>query len=110
MDDRIKFELNGLSFTWDDKKALNNWRKHRVYFQDAAEVFFDEYALDRHDRQHMQTEPRRQVIGMTFKSERILLVVYVERESWNGADVIRIISARPATGKEREDYEAGMRK
>ena len=110
MDDSIKFELNGISFTWDDEKALSNWRKHRVFFQDAAEVFFDAYALDRPDRWHMRDEPRRKVIGMTFDSSKTLFVVYVERESWDGTDVIRMISARPATRKEREDYEAGRLK
>ena len=72
MDDGIKLELNGVSFTWDDEKALINWRKHRVFFQDAAEVIFDAHALDRPDRWHSQAEPRRQVIGVTFNLEKTL--------------------------------------
>ncbi|MBQ9564918.1 MAG: BrnT family toxin [Synergistaceae bacterium] len=110
MDESIRLELHGLRFAWDDEKAIRNWEKHRVTFNLAAEVFFDAYALDRPDRWHMQEEPRRKVIGMTFDSLKTLLVVYVERESWDGNDVIRMISARPATGKERRDYEAGISK
>ena len=110
MNSWIKFELNGLKFTWDDEKAIKNWRKHKVAFQDAAEVFFDAYALDRPDRWHAQAEPRRRVIGTTFDLSKTLFVVYAELESWDDTEVIRMISARPATGKEREDYEAGLHK
>ncbi|MBQ9526147.1 MAG: BrnT family toxin [Fretibacterium sp.] len=108
MDDSIKFELHGISFTWDDEKAIKNWQKHKITFNLAAEVFFDAYALDRPDRWHMREEPRRKVIGMTFDSSKTLFVVYVERESWDGTDVIRMISARAATRRERQDYEAGI--
>ena len=107
MDSWVKLELNGLKFTWDDEKAIKNWRKHKVAFQDAAEVFFDPYALDRPDRWHSQVEPRRRVIGMTFGLSKTLFVVYTELEIWDDTEVIRMISARPATGRERKDYEDG---
>jgi uncharacterized protein (DUF4415 family) len=36
-------------FTWDTKKALSNYEKHRVSFEEAATVFADEVALDWED-------------------------------------------------------------
>ena len=110
MDSWIKLELNGLKFTWDDEKAIKNWEKHKVTFNLAAEVFFDAYALDRPDRWHAQAEPRRRVIGMTFDLSKTLFVVYTELEIWDDTEVIRMISARAATGKERRDYEDGVSK
>ena len=46
MNDDVKFELNGMLFTWNESKAASNWKKHKVTFKRAAEVFNDEYAVD----------------------------------------------------------------
>lgn len=38
----IHYELNGLSFVWDDRKTASNPRKHDgVTFEEGATVFFD---------------------------------------------------------------------
>ena len=37
------YELNGISFVWDQTKAQENLRKHGVAFQQAAEAFFDPF-------------------------------------------------------------------
>lgn len=105
MRDEIKYILGGLFFTWDDEKAVANWRKHKVSFELAAEVFFDENAMDLPDDLHHDQEPRRRITGVIADFSRTLFVVYVERENWNDIHLIRIISARPAERKEREAYE-----
>jgi uncharacterized DUF497 family protein len=95
----IYFVLNGITFVWNEEKAWSNTSKHdNVTFQQAAEVFFDPFLIvvdaSRND------EARDAIIGMD-RRWNLLYVVHIERDD----DVIRIISARKATRKEREDYE-----
>ena len=106
MNDDIKFEFDGMLFTWDDTKAAANWKKHKVTFKRAAEVFADEYAIDIWDLKHNEGEDRRSIIGRTTVAS-ILFVVYVERITQDDRDVYRIISARPADRREVKDYEQG---
>ena len=105
MNDEIKYASQGGFFTWDDDKALANWKKHGVSFKDATDVFSDVYAIDLPDVGHMEEENRRQIIGRMAVRWKILFVVYVERTIREDVDVYRIISARPATPKERRLYE-----
>ena|SRR5215467_5746444 len=91
-------ELRGQIFEWDTEKAAINLRKHNVTFQEACEVFFDPFfclvdstGVD---------EAREGAIGYSERS-RLLFVVHVVRQT----EVIRIISARPATTEERKIYE-----
>lgn len=111
MNDVTKIEVAGVLFTWDDDKALANWKKHKVDFKIATEVFFDDDAVDVWDLDHNTDEDRRNIIGKVYDSVlnmEILFVVYVERVREDGRDVIRIISARPADRKERRLYEHGL--
>ena len=88
-----------LVFEWDDEKAKANQRDHGVSFEEAMEVFDDEFALEEYDVTHSKDEPRFNIIG--FSSRRLLLVVYAEREK----NMIRIISAWKASKKYQEAYE-----
>ena len=91
------FELRGIEFEWDEEKyAVNLW-KHKVRFEEAAEVFFD--PENRFGDASIAEENRQYVIGYSLSS-RVLLVVFVER-----AVRLRIISARRATSQERKEYE-----
>jgi uncharacterized protein len=95
----VYFVLNSINFVWNEEKARINPINHDgVTFQQSAEAFFDPFLVvvdaSRND------EERDAVIGLD-KRWNLLYVVYVEREN----DVIRIISARKATRKEREYYE-----
>lgn len=88
-----------MRFEWDDEKAQANLEKHGVSFGEATEVFYDPNALENYDAGHSIAESRFFIIGLS--SRRLLYVVYAEREG----DTVRIISARKAVRKEREDYE-----
>ena len=110
MEDEIKYTLGGLFFTWDDEKAVATWRKHKVMFELAAKVFFDENAMDLPDELHDGQELRCRITGFIADFSKALFVVYVERENWNGIELIRIISARVAEKKEREAYERQLSK
>jgi uncharacterized protein len=90
------YTLNGEEFEWDEEKyAVNLW-KHQVTFEVAAEVFFDDFCM--FDDASVEEEQREYVLGFSYSSE-MLFVVYVER-----GVRMRIISARPATSHERNDY------
>jgi hypothetical protein len=86
-------------FVWDPKKAASNLAKHKVSFEQAAEVFDDPAALYELDVQH--GEQRDVVIGMSAAAG-VLFVVSIERDDGR---TIRIISARRATKRERVTYE-----
>jgi len=85
-------------YVWDPEKASLNLRKHGVDFETAAQVFFDRlvYVEDA----SVPDEARDAAIGMT-ETFMLLLVVHVHYEN----SMIRIISARKATKKERRTYE-----
>ena len=89
-----------VKFEWDQHKARINLRKHQVSFDEAATVFDDPLAYIFDDDDHSASEHREIIIGHSATNE-LLLVCFTERVK----DIIRIFSARPATRKEREDYE-----
>lgn len=92
-----------LRFEWDPTKARSNRGKHHVSFDDAMSVFEDPYALFEQDRSGAAGELRWQALGPAG-GVIVLLVVHTAREE-RPDEVIRIISARRATRKERNRYE-----
>ncbi len=86
-----------MSYQWDANKAKSNQKKHGVKFADAVSVFEDENAITIEDEH--ETESRFITIGKDILL-RILVVVYTFR-----GHIIRIISARKATTRERKTYE-----
>jgi uncharacterized protein len=95
----VYFVLNDITFVWDDEKAQSNSSKHQgITFQQAAEAFFDPFLVIVDATR--SEEARDAVIGLDTRWN-LLYVVHIEREE----SVIRIISARPATRQEREEYE-----
>ena len=89
-----------ISFEWSPAKARSNFKKHGVSFEEAQSVFYDEFARQFYDKDHSSKEERFILLGMSNQS-RVLIVCHCERTG----DVIRIISARKATRKERKFYE-----
>jgi uncharacterized DUF497 family protein len=88
-------------FEWDSEKAENNYRKHRISFETAMEVFADPWAVERPDElSSYDGEERFLIVGRT-NAHLLLTVVFTERE-----ESIRIISARKATKAERDDYQS----
>jgi uncharacterized DUF497 family protein len=86
-----------MAFIWDPAKARDNFRDHRVLFDDAEDVFEDPLRMIRRDDDSSEYEERWQTIGMAGP---MLFVVYTEV----GDDDTRLISARFATPKERRIY------
>ena len=90
-----------MDFEWDKNKAEANLSRHEVPFDEAKTVFDDPLYIDFYDPDHSDEEERYIVIGKS-QQHRILIVSYTERNN-----KVRLISARKATRKEREDYEEG---
>ena len=88
-----------LKFEWDINKAATHLRKHGISFEEALSVFKDTFALIFDDEWHSTDEVREIIIGHSIRN-RLLMVCFTELD-----DIIRIISARPVTPKERNDYE-----
>ena len=91
------YRLQGVEFVWDTNKFQINLEKHGVSFEEAAEVFFDPFYQE--GDATANDEQRNFILGYS-RTQRLLLVVYVERSLR-----IRIISPRPATRTERKLYE-----
>ncbi|MBI3604524.1 MAG: BrnT family toxin [Nitrospirae bacterium] len=92
-----------IMFSWDAQKAISNYEKHGVSFEETATVFSDPEALDWEDIDHSQSEKRFKRLGSSIE-KRVLLVVYTVRRMKNGKETIRVISARQASRKERKAY------
>ena len=87
------------AFEWDEDKAKENLRKHKVSFEEATTVFSDPLSASTDDPDHSIDEDRNITIGWSNR-RRLLMVAYTER-GYN----IRIISARKLTRNERKVYE-----
>jgi uncharacterized DUF497 family protein len=86
---------------WDDRKAAANAKKHGVTFQEAATVLDHTLSITFRDPDHSIEEFRFLTIG-PGSTGRILMVAHTDR-----AEAVRLISARPATRRERRFYEEG---
>lgn len=86
---------------WDSAKAASNLKKHGVSFEEAATSLADDLSVTGRDPEHSWGESRFITFGVS-SAGRLLVVSHTER-----GDVLRIISARPATKHERRIYEQG---
>ena len=89
-------------FEWNEDKNKLNQRKHGIDFDTDKLVFNDPLHISIQDR-HKEGEERWQTMG-NVEGITILLVAHTITDTKNG-EVIRIISARKATKRERRHYE-----
>ena len=92
--------MKNMTFSWDERKARDNLRKHAVPFEEAVTAFSDENARLMYDPEHSQNEDRFVLLGISSKL-RILIICHVYHQSERE---IRIISARKADRDERKQY------
>lgn len=92
-----------MNFEWDEAKNEINKTKHGISFESAREVFDDINAVLFDDPDHSVGEERFMIIGM-IRSQKICSVSHCYRDNDN---IIRIISAREATKKEKNIYFKG---
>ncbi|MDI6768015.1 MAG: BrnT family toxin [Bacteroidota bacterium] len=91
------------NFEWDVTKAQQNYRKHKISFERAAEIFLDPFMLSIFDAEHSLTEDRWISIGKD-KNDVPLVVIHAFKEADAKNSSIRIISTRRATKKEIKQY------
>jgi uncharacterized protein len=86
-----------MQFEWDENKNRQNLKKHGIGFEEAKEIF-DGIIFTSIDERFDYGEIREISIG-TIQGVVVVTVTHTEREG-----IIRIISARKATPKERKAY------
>ena len=87
-----------MRFEWDDDKQAENLRKHGIDLADA-EAVFQHPCLTWLDTREDYGEERWCSLGML--QGRVVVLVYTERPP----DIVRVISLRKATRRERTRYE-----
>ncbi len=88
-----------MRFEWDEAKNRSNLAKHKVSFETAKLVFDDPGQVSVQDR-IVDGEERWQTLGMV--SGVVVIVAHTWEE--HSGQVIRLISARKATARERRVY------
>ena len=88
-------------FEWENEKAERSQKKHGVSFSEAATVFGDPLAMTFSDPDHSVGEHRFLTFGTTVAGTAVV-VVHTDRD-----DIIRIISTRTMTRREKVMYEEG---
>ncbi len=88
-----------VGFDWDEGNLLKNWEKHRVSAVECEQVFFNRPVIVAEDAEHSRQEERMFALGQT-DAGRLLFVVFTIRR-----DLIRVISARDMSKRERKEYE-----
>jgi uncharacterized DUF497 family protein len=88
-----------IRFEWDPAKNDANQRKHGLRFEDAKPIFlWEAERLDDRDEWHPASEERFISIGPI--AQGLITVVWTEPVD----DLVRIISVRLSTRRERERY------
>jgi uncharacterized DUF497 family protein len=91
-----------MRFEWDEAKNRSNRRKHGIAFELAQEAFADPFCLTFPESQ-AESEERFWTIGC-ISGLMVIVVVHTFRDD-RDEEVVRIISARKATPRERRAYE-----
>ncbi|MDR3425076.1 MAG: BrnT family toxin [Alphaproteobacteria bacterium] len=92
---------NAAGFDWDDGNRRKNAHKHGVSQAEAEQVFLNEPLLLLEDVRHSQQEPRFHALGQT-DAGKLLHITFTLR---GGGRLVRVISARLMSRREREVYD-----
>jgi len=90
--------LNCTGFDWDRNNVEKIWARHKVSPFECEQVFFNEPLVVHEDVRHSRDEARYYILGQTDK-KRPLFVVFTVRKN-----LVRVISARDMSKKERQAY------
>ncbi len=96
----MKQELDNIEgFQWDKGNIEKNRLKHKVLNFECEQVFFNDPLIVADDIKHSQNEKRWYVLGRTDLNRKLFIVFTIRN------NLIRIISARDMTKKERKIYD-----
>jgi len=85
-------------FQWDAGNFVKIWDRHQVSPAECEEIFFNRPFIVHEDEGHSADEPRMFALGQT-DAGRLMFVAFTIR-----ARLIRVISARDMSRKERKVY------
>jgi uncharacterized DUF497 family protein len=87
-------------FEWDRHNIRKIWEKHKVFFAESEEIFFNEPLLIAEaDRSKILYKEQRYLAYGISNKKRLLFIVFTLRNN-----KVRIISARDMNQKERKLY------
>jgi uncharacterized protein len=89
-----------IAFDWDQWNVQKNERKHGVSRLEAESAFYDPRLRLFEDHEHSALRERRYILYGRGLESRVLMVGFTLR-----AKRVRIITARPASRRERRIYE-----
>ena len=93
-----------IGFQWDKGNSEKNWERHQVLKSECEQVFFNKPLVVSNTKDKTAREKRWYILGRT-DLDRLLFVVFTIREN-----LIRVISARDMSKKERVNYYEEIKK
>lgn len=96
--------MDHTGFKWDEGNSRKN-EKHGVSKAEVEQAFLNKPLIVAADMKHSQQEPRYHALGRT-DANRCLHISFTER---GDGTLIRPISARAASRKERKIYEEALK-
>jgi len=90
--------LNCTGFQWDDGNSEKNWISHQVIKSECEQIFFNQPLVIGNDEKHSKVEKRYYILGQTDNDRKLYIVCTIRQ------NLIRVISARDMSKKEREVY------
>lgn len=91
--------MKPVGFVWDSGNKEKNWVKHGVTEKECEEVFADPFLEIAEDPKHSVHEHRFSALGKTEKGRKLVVFFTIR------SGLIRVISARDQSKKERRTYE-----
>lgn len=85
-------------FEWDEGNSGKNWDSHQVTDGECEQVFLNQPLVAMPDDAHSNDKDRILVLGKTDSGRKLFVVSTIR------GDLIRVISARDMTKREREVY------
>ena len=98
--DVIELLAGCTGFDWDEGNLLKNWERHRVSASECEQLFFNRPLIAMPDPMHSISESGFYALGQSDDGRRLFVVFTVRNQ------LIRVISARDMSPKERKAYEA----
>jgi hypothetical protein len=92
--------MAAITFDWDQWNVQKNELKHGVSRIEAESAFYDARVRLFQDEKHTAPGERRYILYGRGLENRVLMVGFTLR-----AKRVRIITARPASRRERRNYE-----
>jgi uncharacterized DUF497 family protein len=86
-------------FQWDEGNIRKIWEKHKITPAECEQIFFNMPLVAAEDIKHSQRELRFYLLGQTDVGRRLFAVITIRKK------LIRVISARDMSRKERKEYE-----